>query len=55
MSFRFITVKFNPQDLWVGVFWETAKSPKGTYLDIWVCIIPMFPILFAFGPKETSA
>lgn len=33
-------IVFKPQDLWVGVYWESSY-PK---LDIWICVIPMVPL-----------
>lgn len=48
----FLQIEFKRQDCWIGVFWETTffnafDSPDvWKYFDIWVCIIPMFPIHF---------
>jgi len=43
-------IEFKLNDLWVGVFWRNAKEQ----LDIWICIIPCFPIHFTFK-KGASA
>jgi hypothetical protein len=35
-----IRIEFKPQDCWIGVYWKSEKL----LVDIWICIIPMFPI-----------
>lgn len=53
-----IKVKFEPRDLWVGVFWDIeefswphapSKEYSGGYkiLKIYICIIPCFPIIIS--------
>ena len=41
-------IKFEPRDLWIGVFWDIkfAGYPAHRLLYVYVCIVPMFPILF---------
>lgn len=34
------TIKFVPQDLWVGVFWRRYIST----LEIYICLLPTLPI-----------
>jgi hypothetical protein len=36
-----VCLQFQPRDVWVGVYWE-----RMSYLSIYVCIIPMFPLHF---------
>lgn len=58
-------IEFKPQDLWVGVYWKTEnKSVTFTdfyppvnivVLNIWVCIIPMFPIKFTYYYEKKNA
>jgi len=35
-----VAIKFVKEDVWIGVFWE--KKPSR--LDIYVCLLPCFPI-----------
>ena len=35
-----IALEFEPRDLWVGVYWCRNRNQ----CDIWICIIPCFPI-----------
>lgn len=49
-----VTLEFKPQDLWIGVFWKRGSSmyrfgdepPTHRALDVWVCVVPMFPLHF---------
>ena len=44
------TIKFEPRDLWVGVYWDHQPyiwNPDGTehtVFDLYVCLIPCFPL-----------
>lgn len=43
----YLHIKFEPRDLWIGVFWDTYHSEHvgGLHLlDVYVCIVPMLPI-----------
>lgn len=42
---RGIKIKFNPRDIWVGVYWDYTI---GLGLDVYVCILPCFPIKISF-------
>lgn len=42
-------VEFVPRDMWVGVFWRhsdaiTDSGPIRAFTDVWVCLLPCFPI-----------
>lgn len=45
-----IELLFEPRDLWIGLFWDwrPCKYLCKDSLNIWICIIPMFPIHIAF-------
>ncbi len=33
-------LKFEPRDLWIGVYWD--RSP--VRLDVYICVVPCFPL-----------
>jgi len=35
-----IRLEFKKEDCWIGLYWKKSNSR----LDIWVCLIPCFPI-----------
>lgn len=37
-----VKLEFKIQDCWIGVFWKFTS----TWQDVWICIIPCFPIHF---------
>ncbi len=37
-----IILKFEPRDIWVGVYWKRSTILKR--LDFWICIVPMVPL-----------
>ena len=43
-----IRLEFKLQDFWMGVFWK--NNPRD--IDIWICIIPCFPIHYWSGRDE---
>jgi len=54
-----ITIKFEPRDLWVGVYWDYYVHPKSAFtfeqlvtLDIYVCLLPMIPIRFRWEREK---
>ena len=49
-------IKFEPRDLWVGVYWDragrvTTLETDQQYYRIYVCVIPCFPIEFEVRRK----
>ena len=49
-----VRLEFKPQDLWIGVFWKTTQKCHGSYVDLWVCILPMVPVHFSWIWIETG-
>lgn len=41
-----IRVKFEPRDIWFGIYWNLHKSIESQYrkLDVYICLIPTLPI-----------
>lgn len=42
-----VEVKFEPRDLWVGVYWD--HRIQGRLLRIYVCLVPCLPLVLTFG------
>lgn len=40
---RRVRVMFEPRDLWLGVFVDTAKK------RIYVCLLPCLPVVISYG------
>lgn len=38
-----VRVKFEPRDLWVGVFVDTVKK------RVYVCVLPCFPLVISYA------
>lgn len=43
-----IRVKFEPRDLWIGVYWKTYNEGWSKMLNVYICILPMLPICLTF-------
>lgn len=46
-----VSIKWKPQDLWIGAYWE--RSLLG--LTVWVCIVPCLPIKIAISADGKGA
>lgn len=45
-----IGLSFEPQDLWIGVYWRRDYHPSFKFaLQIFICIIPCLPIMIYYG------
>jgi hypothetical protein len=42
-------IKFEPKDLWIGLYWTINGLPFGKMVvyKFYFCIIPMFPIIIS--------
>lgn len=49
MSFVAWSIKFEPRDIWLGVYWDMTREMRGMrHLDIYICLIPMLPLRLMF-------
>jgi hypothetical protein len=45
-----ISIKFEPRDIWIGVYWDKESYfiplplEKWTVVRVYICLIPLFPI-----------
>lgn len=44
--FRRLRIKFVPQDVWIGVYWEKPGVRFRESRKVYVCLIPCFPIIY---------
>lgn len=44
------------QDVWVGVFWQATTGPdhRWAVLDVWITIVPCFPVHLFFNRKPVE-
>ena len=45
---RKLRIEFKIEDCWIGAFWKSNTSWIGYKYDLWVCIIPCFPIHYTY-------
>jgi len=54
-----ISIKFEPRDIWVGVYWKKTNDEVTLagwkWLKVYICLLPFFPIKVAFARKEEAA
>lgn len=54
MKLKSLKIKFEKKDIWVGVYWnagyyaENIKTKKTQFIEIYICLIPFFPIKLFF-------
>ena len=39
-----VSIKFNPHDLWIGVYWNQEEIGYVNFIDVFVCLLPALPI-----------
>jgi hypothetical protein len=49
-----VRLEFKKEDLWVGAFWKVTETyhyggQTRRRVDLWICLLPMFPLHFVFG------
>ncbi|MCK5611212.1 hypothetical protein KAR91_55595 [Candidatus Pacearchaeota archaeon] len=44
-----IGLEYKKQDLWVGIFYKNGKKGQ---IDVWICILPCFPIHYWYGRER---
>ena len=50
-----ISIKFNRRDAWMGVYWKsTAIYQDKPIHDIYICLIPFFPIRIKYDWRICS-
>jgi len=43
-----VCIEFKLEDMWIGLFWKH----KYREIDIWLCLIPCFPIHYWSGREK---
>jgi hypothetical protein len=52
-------LEFKLADMWIGVFWKRSPFwlntglPRHIRTDVWVCVLPCFPLHIWWDKKET--
>jgi hypothetical protein len=55
-----VAVKFEPKDLWLGIFWDwkteyvMSNTITAKQLYVYVCLLPTLPIVLKFFPLKTQ-
>lgn len=51
-----VRLEFKLADLWVGAFFRKLKAPglRARQYDVWICLIPCFPIHFTWHRKPET-
>jgi hypothetical protein len=46
---RGVRVLFEPRNIWIGVYWTERFWVNGPGLDIYICLLPCFPLLLRWA------
>lgn len=49
--FHFSGVRFEPRDLWLGLYWKTGMEANWQVVTCYVCLLPTLPIIFVLERK----
>jgi hypothetical protein len=46
-----IRLAFEPRDLWLGVYWNRWGMANYVHTDVYLCLLPMLPIVVTVTRK----
>lgn len=49
-----VRIKFVPEDFWIGVYVKRETSTFHRHFKVFVCLLPMLPIIFSWSRLLTS-
>lgn len=54
-----LKLKFEPRDLWVGIYWKTFWVRESLTIHrklfrLYICVVPLFPISVTFRIKTSD-
>jgi len=53
LSRLLVEIKFEPRDLWIGIFWDRRPDPQGILrIEVWICPLPTLVIHLRFWPER---
>lgn len=50
MKFESVSLRFEPRDLWMGVYVKTPRG--GMFLYLFICIVPTLPVTLKFRVRD---
>jgi hypothetical protein len=49
-----VRLEFKAADFWIGVFAKRDLLHRAKFYDLWVCLVPMFPIHLAWDVEAPA-